>query len=366
MQSCVFQPIDLNVFEDEIALDQTPPARNIRDKQPVYKKIKHIDFFLQNEIKLISTLTHNHITHTNILAYEHYSKFLHTFSSYNLVNVSDLDFIPVTNNANNPPNYGLFYYDAALFRSPKLIPYISSNTTSPLQICTSLINTFNGALNAIIYLKINNIVHLAMSNDTFIVANGASNGLTNVLINNPQYAFFTKDIYDANKIAKIIEHATNVVYPLEHAVLIFMHQHNSASLSAHNIETIVNSFVQYHSALHKMSSSFCKDYHAQCTAALARYINAPKLAVAEIIFNDYYTWNVFSLSMIFLNIVLSIFPERALKQGFANKWLKLLLLNIHPDPKKRKTAEETAAIFSKLCYQNTLHDFEVAFRCLSY
>lgn len=365
MQSCVFQPIDLNVFEDEISLDQSPP-RNIRDKQPVYKKIKHIDFFLQNEIKLISTLTHNHITHTNILAYEHYSKFLHTFTSYSPVNVSDLDFIPVTNNTNSPPNYGLFHYDAALFRSPKLIPYISSNTTTPLQICAALIHTFNSALNAIIYLKINNLVHLGMSNDTFIVANGSSSGEPNVLINNPQYAFFTKDIYDPNKIAKIIEHAGHVIYPLEHAVLLFMHQNNSVSLSAHNIETIVNSFIQHHSALHKMSSSFCKDYHAQCTSALARYINAPKIAIAEIIINDCYTWNVFSLSMIFLNIVLSIFPDRALKQGFANKWLKLLLLNVHPDTKKRKTAEETASIFSKLCYQNTLQDFEVAFRALSY
>jgi len=365
MQSCVFQPIDLNLFEDEIALDQTPP-RNIRDKQPVYKKIKHIDFFLQNEIKLISTLNHNHITHTNILAYEHCSKFLHTFTSYSPVNMTDLDFIPVTNNTNNPPNYGVFYYDAALFRSPKLIPYISSNATNPLQICASLINTFNSALNAIIYLKINNIVHLGMANDTFIVANGLNDGDTHVLINTPQYAFFTKDIYDPNKIAKIIEHVDHVIYPLEHAVFLFMHRNNSTSLSAHNIETIVTSFIQHHSALHKMSSSFCKDYHAQCTAALARYINAPKLAIAEIIFNDCYTWNVFSLSMIFLNIVLSIFPDRALKQGFANKWLKLLLLNIHPDNKKRKTAEETATIFSKLCYQNTLQDFEVAFRCLSY
>lgn len=369
MQSCVFQPIDFNVFEDEIALDQSPPPRNIRDKQPVYKKIKHIDFFLQNEIKLISTLNHNHITHTNILAYEHYSKFLHTFTSYSPVSMSDLDFIPVTqpgNNNNAPANYGLFHYDAALFRSPKLIPYISSNTTTPLQICASLINTFNSALNSIIYLKINNLVHLGMSNDTFIVANGSSSGDPHVLINNAQYAFFTKDIYDPDKIAKIIEHATNVIYPLEHAVFLFMHQHNSASLSAHNIETIVTSFIKHHSALHKMSSSFCKDYHAQCSAALARYINAPKMAVAEIIFNDCYTWNVFSLSMIFLNIVLSIFPDRGLKQGFANKWLKLLLLNIHPDMKKRKTAEETANIFSKLCYQNTLQDFEVAFRALSY
>lgn len=206
-----------------------------------------------------------------------------------------------------------------------------------------------------------------MSNDTFIVtdSSGTNDGDIRVLINNAQYAFFTKDIYDPDKIAKIIDHAGHVIYPLEHAVFLFMHQHKTASLSPHNVDTIVNSFIKHHTALNKMTTSFCKDYHVQCTATLARYINAPKLAIAEIIFNDCYTWNVFSLSMIFLNIVLSIFPDKALKQGFANKWLKLLLLNIHPDMKKRKTAEETATIFSKLCYQNSLQDFEVLLNSLS-
>jgi hypothetical protein len=370
MQSCIFQSIDLNVFDDEIALDQSSPPLKNRSKPPMYKKVKHIDFFLQNEMQLIATLNHNHITHTNILAYEHYTNFLHTFSSYSSVKMADLDFIPVAGNTNNPPNYGLFHYDATLVRSPKLLSYISSNSTHPLQICTSLINTFKSALNAIIYLKINNVVHLGLSNDAFIVTDGVNSsrtndGMSHVLIN-AQYAFFTKDIYDPDKIAKIIEHAGHVIYPLEHAVFLFMHQNKSTSLSAHNVEIIVSSFIKHHSTLNKMSAAFCKDYHTQCTSALARYINAPKMAIAEIIFNDCYTWNVFSLSMIFLNIVLSIFPDKALKQGFANKWLKLLLLNIHPDTKKRKTAEETSAIFSKLCYQNTLQDFEAIFNTMSY
>ena len=43
--------------------------------------------------------------------------------------------------------------------------------------------------------------------------------------------------------------------------------------------------------------------------------------------------------------------------GFFNKWTKLLLLNTHPDPKKRKSIDENLSIFSKICYTNTFANF---------
>ena len=50
--------------------------------------------------------------------------------------------------------------------------------------------------------------------------------------------------------------------------------------------------------------------------------------------------------------------ENICKQGFLNKWMKILILNTHPDPKKRKTVEDTASIFAKLCYNNPINEFK--------
>ena len=83
----------------------------------------------------------------------------------------------------------------------------------------------------------------------------------------------------------------------------------------------------------------------------------PKVLILENILKVWQTWNLFSLSMIYLNIILNISNEGRCKVGFFNKWMKLLLLNTHPDYNKRKSIEDNISLFSKLCYNNTMDEF---------
>jgi len=54
-----------------------------------------------------------------------------------------------------------------------------------------------------------------------------------------------------------------------------------------------------------------------------------------------------------------------LKTGIFNKWFKLLLMNTHPDPKRRKTVEENISIFSKMICINSINEFAPFFNELT-
>ena len=57
---CVFQSIDPD--ETEIS------SKKDTNRTKTYKKVKHVDFFLHNEIKILNMLNYNH----SILEKEHY------------------------------------------------------------------------------------------------------------------------------------------------------------------------------------------------------------------------------------------------------------------------------------------------------
>ena len=137
-------------------------------------------------------------------------------------------------------------------------------------------------------------------------------------------------------------------------LLTFLHMNNLNSISTYNIDIIVSSFIKQNSVLNKVSEAFCKDYQQHCVVVLERYVNMSKALILENILKVWQTWNLFSLSMIYLNIILNISNEGRCKVGFFNKWMKLLLLNMHPDYNKRKSVEDNISLFSKLCYNNTM------------
>ena len=360
---CIFQSIDLDQLNNEIEINSKKDTNEMK----MYKKVKHVDFFLQNEIKILNTLNYNH----SIFEKDHYSKFLNTFSSFTPVKRSGL--WDGSGSKLNKLSYALFHYNSQHMKFPTLMGHIYS-IKSPRLFCLSLINTFKSSLNAFAYLKINDLVHLGMSNEMLTVTDTEE-----ILIGNVGCMQLIKDLYEPDKMAKLIIHSIDelsvkekekeklqiFIYPIEHMLLTFLHMNNLNSISTYNIDIIVSSFIKQNSVLTKVSEAFCKDYHQHCVVVLERYVNMPKVLILENILKVWQTWNLFSLSMIYLNIILNIFNEGRCKVGFFYKWMKLLLLNTHPDYNKRKSIEDNIMLFSKLCYNNTMDEFAPVLNDLS-
>ena len=65
------------------------------------------------------------------------------------------------------------------------------------------------------------------------------------------------------------------------------------------------------------------------------------------------------MSVVFLTMMMKtqLFYNNLLKTGIFNKWFKLLLMNTHPNPDRRKTVEENMSIFSKLTCVKSFAEF---------
>ena len=64
----------------------------------------------------------------------------------------------------------------------------------------------------------------------------------------------------------------------------------------------------------------------------------------------YKTWDNYSLSIIYLRIIALLFPNDEHKNTLIILFSQLLLLNIHPDPTKRLSIEETLSRFGDIFY----------------
>ena len=284
-----------------------------------------------------------------------------------------MDRIPLSSHdLNTSHKYGLFYYNSSQFNSPKLVPYIRSitsdgaGTLAKRTLYTTLIQTFIQSLNACIYLTLNEIVHLGLTFDSVMVYHDdfiEGHGFRTLFTNN-NYSFFMNSIRSssADFIPTILVHANThigpLVGPIEHVLLAYLHSNNLNSLSQYHLEAILDLFLD-NVGFRKLPGSFIRELRKQSHQTLAQYINVPYMAIVENILKSWQTWNLYSLSMIYLHILLLLFPESVFKQGFFCNWLKLLLVTIQPSVAKRKTPEEVLQLFSKLCYNNTLADFSL-------
>ncbi len=364
---CILQSLDLNYINHEINMSNSTHVRSRKHKrektaQKMYKTVRSIDFFLGNEIKIVSALNYNRSVNSNAYLNTHYSHYLNTFSSFTPLKISVSN--PQLPNStiqrsgnNNNIKCGSFNYSAATMACPKLLQHISA-IHNPLNFVLSLINVFKSALNNLTYLKMNDLVHMNMTVDSLSV-NPRDN---NVLIGNVKFLALSNDLKEEKWLNQfIVGSSSSLSGSLEQSLLLFLFMNNLNSVSAHHAQTIISSYISDNSFLTHMPQSFKEDYVKHCEKSVAKYINVSKLAIIENILKESCcTWNVFSLSMIFLNIILYLQSvcENICKHGFLNKWMKILLLNVHPDSSKRKTVEDTAAIFAKLCYNDPFENFK--------
>ena len=110
------------------------------------------------------------------------------------------------------------------------------------------------------------------------------------------------------------------------------------------------------------SESFVTKFKRKCLKQLIKYKNMGKLNSIEYILKFWKTWDNFSLSIIFLNIFYYMYGKKGFPfpQPFLKIILEILLLNIHPDPEKRLTVENTSLIFNEklLNFVQNLNNFK--------
>ena len=147
------------------------------------------------------------------------------------------------------------------------------------------------------------------------------------------------------------------VWPLEvHYLNLILHINPQPTKD--EIKDLVNAYVKSNAALDGFSNEFKKNFSTACENQLLHYNELPLTERKNYILRFWNTWDNYSLSIIYIKFIYFIIrsnDKSIFKNGFVSYFTELLLMNIHPDPTRRLSLENTLKQFNKYLYNNPIN-----------
>jgi len=239
-------------------------------------------------------------------------------------------------------SYYLFKYNDK--NSIDFIEYIYSFKTIK-KLIFDIINTFQHLFHGLNLLNENNICffYLLPENIVFL-----ENYREKPVLSNFMFSLRLNKL-DYEYISNILTKMTNFTYqPFEINVLFYFVNNNIRTISYSFIEEFCENYIKNLSFLKLFSENYKNIYKEQCIETLKKYINKPKNDIIHDILERNDKWDVYSISLIYLQIFGCISRVFSLKGTFISKITLELSKNLHPDSNKRMTLGRTLEVFNKL------------------
>ena len=234
---------------------------------------------------------------------------------------------------------------------PNFINFMVNNRNSR-QIINNVINSYNHLLTSLRLLISKNIVHYDIKGDNILfnltlqaptlIDFGLSMNMNNVNKNNLKKYFYVyaPDYY---------------IWPLEIHYLCFL-LHNKTNPTIIDLQILCKKYIENNIALKKnFSPKFLEQFEKICMKQLIVYKNKSYDKVVTEILNLWKFWDNYSVSVLFLKFISYFNIEGHVKNPFIIFLSELLLNNIHPDPKKRLSIENTIQTFNSFLLTNEIN-----------
>jgi hypothetical protein len=140
------------------------------------------------------------------------------------------------------------------------------------------------------------------------------------------------------------------VWPLEAHFINYLQ--NAPRLSRDDVTSICETFVSANAALRIFSTEFRARYLQACIAHYEQWIGVERDAVRNALLKAWPTWDNYSLSIAYLQFFGFISETGFTNNHLIIQYVQLLLMNVHPDPARRKTVGDTKRAFTDLFYMN--------------
>lgn len=135
------------------------------------------------------------------------------------------------------------------------------------------------------------------------------------------------------------------IWPLEVHIIMYLNESQDASITRTNIEDICKNFVVKNRSLQLLSKEEIKRYYQECVKSLLSYINRPKREIIESLKKYVSTWDNYSLSVLYMQILNNMYKKMDPAKRKADKFYRFFslhfFLTMSPDPEKRLSIEET-------------------------
>ena len=333
------QSINISLINEQITNNRRKVS-NIDYDNENQTKITVYDFFSINEIKICEILT----------KIPYFSNYYDIFVDYDFIDIGKIG-EKVIENVDLDTKYKGEKYIVFNYNDEKRIGFRNflfnlshyNNNNNNKQFIFNILNTYSILLDSLIKLNENGVCFFELSSENIVFSPNSR----------PFLKIFHNSLnipnLNASYIQNIVKNIDNYTYkPLEIHVLFYLIANDEKTLSLSFIELICNNYVKTMYILSLFSQNYRDTYEKSCVETLKKYINKPKLAIIEDILNYSKYWDNYSLSILYLHIIGNISNLFSLKGTFMNKFTLLLIKNIHPNPLKRETLQETSENYDKL------------------
>jgi hypothetical protein len=139
-----------------------------------------------------------------------------------------------------------------------------------------------------------------------------------------------------------------IEWPIELHILSYLLTNKLNSLSSYNIEYIIDDFVKNNHILNSFGDTVVTSYKTEASIYFNKYVNQSYHFIITDILQFVNTWDNYSLSILYLRILIGIHRSIGIKNKFIILFMKLLVGNIHLNPLKRLSIDITAERFNDL------------------
>ena len=215
-------------------------------------------------------------------------------------------------------------------------------STENKQIMNSLLDNYIYLLNSINILYKNNIIHYDLKENNIMIDKKTKL---------PKIIDFGMSI-DLNKVNENLDFyffryaPEYYVWCPEIHILNYVINERSV-LKKEDIEKICNDVVNNNKILKNIySDNFIKKYKELMVKYNLRYKGLSKQKIIDELLKTSYTWDNYSLCIIYLKILKYLFPYGFNENNFIISFSEILLYNINPDPYKRLNIKKTEERFN--------------------
>jgi hypothetical protein len=317
---------------------KSKPYNNEKIK-PIHK-IRNTDFFLMNE------LTNSKRLHS-IKDYKYYYYVHETTSELKLKELSeDIDCLSSGEEIKTDGTVLLKFDNRELIYFKTYLKALSSST----KYIFTLIDFYKRLLKSVGLLVNQQIVHNHINFETIVIDKRNELPLLSDLS-------FSIDLSNKN----IEQYITNffieydpsyLEWPLEIHILSYLitNKFNSSqtSISSYNIEMIICNVLEHNNILKTFGDKVVSSYKQEALEYFKKYVNQSYDYIFTDILKYRNTWDNYSLSIMFLRILIGIHRTIGKQNKFIIMFMKLLVCNIHLNPLKRLSIDSTTNKFASI------------------
>lgn len=132
------------------------------------------------------------------------------------------------------------------------------------------------------------------------------------------------------------------------------------------LKEIADDYCKGNLALDLFSDNFKKAYNKKCYSYINSLVGKRNNEILRILLNNYKTWDIYALSIIYLRLLGYIFNNKYPKTKFLAEFIQLSLINISPNPNERMSCQDAIKYVDDLISkENSLRDLSKTIKSIT-